>query len=76
MKTLIAAGLVALLGLGSVAAIDVSTAPASAAAVIVKVGPGHHHWRHRYYWHNRYWYHRQWACRWHRRHRVCVWRYW
>jgi len=74
MKILIATALAALVGIGSFAAVD--TSPASAAAVVVKIGPGHHHWQSRWYWHGRYWHHRHWVCRpWHHR-RACAWRYW
>ncbi len=77
MKTLIAASLAVMLGAGSIAAI--TAVPASAAAVVVKVGPGHPHWRGhhaRWYWHGRHWNHRAWHCRmWHHR-RMCTWRYW
>jgi hypothetical protein len=75
MKSVIAASLAVLIGAGSVAAIG--AAPASAAAVVVKVGVGHHHWRGGHWmWHGRYWGHRSYAChRWHHR-RACAWRYW
>lgn len=74
MKTVLAVSLAVLLGAGSLATMN--AAPASAAAVVVRVGP-HHHWHgHRWMWHGRYWYHRGWVChRWHHR-RVCAWRYW
>ncbi len=79
MKTLMAAGLAALIGVGSIAAIELSTSPASAAAVVVKVGPRHHH-HGRWYWKGHWYGHRHYTCRvwWshHRRHRVCHWRYW
>src|ERR1043166_2631991 len=46
----------------------VSTAPATAATVVVKVGGGHH-------WHHR-WHHRKWVCGWWHHHRHhCYWRY-
>jgi hypothetical protein len=72
MKSIIAASLAVLIGAGSLAAV---TAPASAAAVVVRVGPHHHHGH--WMWHGRWWGHRAWVChRWHHHRRVCVWRYW
>src|SRR5436305_2000359 len=58
MKILIATALAALVGIGLFASVD--TSPASAAAVVVKIGPGHHHWQSRWYWHGRYWHHLDW----------------
>jgi len=73
MKTIIAASLALLIGAGTTGV--VTSTPATAAAVVVKVGP--HHWhRGHWMWHGRYWAHRGWVCRhWHHR-RVCAWRYW
>jgi hypothetical protein len=70
MKTVIAAGLAALIGTAAIVAVP--TIPASAAAVVVKVGPVHGGWM----WHGRRWHHRHYDCRrWHHA-RSCHWRYW